>query len=480
MRPLVWIRVDLRARDNTALARAAERATKGVLAVFLVSPGEWKEHDEAAAKIDFRLRNLAELSKTLEKRNIPLLVRTVKDVDTIPKTLLDLAREHHCTGLFFNSQYEINERRRDAAVVKTFAEAGLETHEFSDQLVIAPGTLRTGEGKPYTVFTPFKKKWIAHFKDAVDLRVAGLPAKQSELITKPDDVPDSVPGAKKAFTPDIDRDTLIDLWPAGEPAAKRRLDAFLEKRVRDYNDNRDFPAIDGTSRLSAWMNSGVISTRQCLAAALEANNNRLDSGARGPQTWISELIWREFYRNILFSFPRISMNQPFQTYTRKLNWSHDDNAFNAWTRGKTGYPIVDAAMRQLNTTAWMHNRLRMIVASFLTKDLFIDWRRGERYFMQRLIDGDLASNNGGWQWAASTGTDAQPYFRIFNPESQSKRFDPDGAFIRAHCPELESLPGKHIHNPPPEQREGVDYPDPIVDHAEAREKTLAAFKALKK
>jgi deoxyribodipyrimidine photo-lyase len=271
---------------------------------------------------------------------------------------------------------------------------------------------------------------------------------------------------------------IVDRWPAGEKVALSRLKAFIKDALPDYKDQRDTPAIAGTSRLSAALACGVLSARTCYAFAsamlLEADSQEQPQ----IQTWLDELVWREFYRQVLVGFPRVCRHQPFKTVTRNIPWSDDKTAFEAWCSGHTGFPIVDAAMRQLNTTGWMHNRLRMITAMFLTKDLLIDWRWGERYFMNQLVDGDFASNNGGWQWAASTGTDAVPYFRIFNPVSQSQRFDPQGTFIRTFVPELPGLDDKTIHNPPPLIRASCGYPMPIVDHTKARLRTLAIFKNL--
>ncbi len=271
-----------------------------------------------------------------------------------------------------------------------------------------------------------------------------------------------------------------DLWPAGEPEAQRRLENFVQ-RIGNYQRVRDMPAVNGTSLLSPYLAAGVISPRQCLAAALAANKGQI-AGDDGVATWISELAWRDFYTHVLVGFPRVSKHRPFKLKTDQLNWRTDEPKFEAWKQGRTGYPIVDAGMRQLNQTGWMHNRLRMVTAMFLTKHLLIDWRWGEKYFMQHLIDGELAANNGGWQWSASTGTDSVPYFRIFNPFSQSKRFDPDGDFIKKLCPELSPIPPAALHDEKKFSaaiaKHGVDYPTYIVDYKQGRERALQAFKNL--
>jgi deoxyribodipyrimidine photo-lyase len=257
------------------------------------------------------------------------------------------------------------------------------------------------------------------------------------------------------------------------------LQHFVKERIERYKTDRDSPATAGTSTLSPYLASGVISARQCLESAVAANNGRVDSGKTGVVTWISELIWREFYRHILMGYPRVCRHQPFRLETKQIEWDEDDAHFEAWCAGRTGFPIVDAGMRQLARTGWMHNRVRMITAMFLTKDLFIDWRRGEAHFMRHLVDGDLASNNGGWQWSASTGTDAAPYFRIFNPYSQSRKCDPTGDYIRKFVPELAGLDDDSIHQPEPLAADANDYPQPIVDRTQTKERVMAAFKAIK-
>ena len=475
MRVLVWFRTDLRVVDNPALHHACGSADRGVVALFVITAKQWRGHDWGANKVDFILRNLDSLSKSLKKLNIPLLVRSAGTFTQVPSTLRRVAKDCQCDTLCFNAEYEVNERRRDEAVRRAFEQRGLKVHMLHDQTVIRPDVIRTKEDRFYTVFTPFKRAWLGHLAELGRPAPLGRPKRQAELVAAPDIVPERWAGFASG-------EAIRKLWPAGEKTAHRRLAAFIEHHIADYKRKRDEAAIKGTSRLSPYLAAGVISARQCLDAALQANNGRLETGRAGPLTWISELIWREFYRHILVGFPRVSMNRAFRLETERLAWRDDAEGFEAWCEGRTGFPIIDAAMRQLNETGWMHNRLRMIVAMFLTKDLFIDWRRGERYFMQHLIDGDLASNNGGWQWAASTGTDAAPYFRIFNPFSQSRKFDAAGDFIRRYVPELRDAEGDAVHEParlPEMLRSMLDYPEPIVDHAEARQRTIAAFRALK-
>jgi deoxyribodipyrimidine photo-lyase len=287
-----------------------------------------------------------------------------------------------------------------------------------------------------------------------------------------------VPARVKGFESSVDP----GLWPAGERAAAKRLEAFVDGRISRYKTDRELPGVDGTSTLSPYLAVGAISPRQCLKAAVEWNKGKLSGGHPGADQWIAELIWREFYRHVLVAFPRVCMGRAFKSETDRIRWRYDEGEFAAWCEGRTGYPIVDAAMRCLNATGWMHNRLRMVAAMFLAKDLLIDWRWGEKYFMQRLVDGDLASNNGGWQWSASTGTDAAPYFRIFNPVSQSRKCDPEGVFIRKWVPELAGVSGDEVHDPselPPLVRAGLRYPEKMVDHGEARERVMSAFAAVR-
>lgn len=466
----------MRADDNPALHAAARRADRGVIAVYTICPQQWQEHDVAPAKVDFIFRNLHKLSKTLVQKNIALKVIVTPTFDGVARALRALAHELGCDALYFNREYEVNERRRDDDVAAAFEAAGAEIRAFTDQCLFEPGFLRTGEGRFYTVFTPFKRAWQRALEDDRDRATPlGLPRKQPEMIGRPDEIPECVEG----FEADP---VLADLWPAGERAAQNKLTTFIQEKIDSYRDHRDRPACNGTSTLSPYLASGIVSPRRCLAAAFDTGMGRTDGQSTGAAHWISELVWRDFYKHILVGFPRVSMYRAFQRTTEQIRWNANDEHFGAWCEGRTGYPIVDAAMRQLAQTGWMHNRLRMIVAMFLSKNLFLDWRLGERYFMRHLVDGDLSANNGGWQWAASTGTDAAPYFRVFNPCSQSKKCDPDGEFIRRFVPELDKVESRALHDPariPAQITRRSDYPEPIVDHTETRRRAIEVFRSMR-
>nr|WP_180205395.1 deoxyribodipyrimidine photo-lyase [Pseudomonas sp. SbOxS1]NYU05453.1 deoxyribodipyrimidine photo-lyase [Pseudomonas sp. SbOxS1] len=468
---LIWLRSDLRLHDNTALSAAA--ACGPTVAVYLLSPEQWREHDDAPCKVDFWLRNLQVLSGALGQLNIPLLIRNAPRWDDAPNVLLELSRQLQIDAVHFNEEYGIHETRRDAAVAQTLEAEGIEVRRYLDQLLFKPGSVLTKTGSYFQVFSQFRK--VCH--ERLHHSLPGLvctPAAQAALNIASDAVPTQVEG----FDPPSDR--LRDLWPAGEDEARRRLDSFTEMQIDYYQSERDFPAKPGTSQLSAYLAAGVISPRQCLHAAVQSNQGEFESGKVGAVTWINELLWREFYKHILVGYPRVSRHRAFRPETEALAWRNAPEELAAWQQGRTGLPIIDAAMRQLLETGWMHNRLRMVVAMFLTKNLLIDWREGERFFMRHLIDGDLAANNGGWQWSSSTGTDSAPYFRIFNPLSQSEKFDAEGLFIKHWLPQLSGLDKKAVHNPA--HLGGLfgvaGYPAPIVDLSTSRARALAAFKNL--
>lgn len=470
-RQLLWLRNDLRIQDNTALTAAMQAGP--TLAIYLISPAQWLAHDDAPCKVDFWLRNLVESQKDLAALNVPLLIRRAEQWQHAPDVLAQVSQQFNISAVHVNTEYGIHESQRDLSVGALLVDQGILFHPHFDQLLFKPGSILTQTGTYFKVFSQFKKVCYQRLSESLP-QPSATPTAQAALSIASDAIPTTVAGFAATDA------SVQALWPAGEHAAVQRLQAFTQQAIDGYLDQRDIPALPGTSQLSPYLAAGIISVRQCLQAALTANQGEFASGKPGVVTWINELLWREFYKHILVGYPKVSRNRAFKSETEFLTWRQAPKDLLAWQQGRTGFPIIDAAMRQLLTTGWMHNRLRMIVAMFLTKNLLIDWREGERFFMQHLIDGDLAANNGGWQWSASTGTDAVPYFRIFNPVSQSQRFDPKGTFIRRWIPELKHLSDKEIHQP--KHLTGLfgsaDYPKPMVDLSASRQRALNAFKDL--
>lgn len=381
--------------------------------------------------------------------------------------LHELVGQNGGTAIFAEEDYTPFARRRDADIA-----ARLPLTRVPGLTVFHPETVIKSDGSPYTVFTPFSKTWRSH----VQPTTAGL-------LTAPEILPfpSEVNGER---IPDIPPDVPPLHFPAGESEAHHRLDSFAAGPVYRYEERRNRPDLNATSGLSPYFRFGMLSARQAVVRAWQAIESAPSQAfAKGAETWLNELIWREFFHSILYHFPHVR-TESFRPGYRSLPWENDAEDLAAWKAGLTGYPFVDAAMRQLSATGWMHNRARMVTASFLVKDLAVDWRLGENWFMAQLVDGDVAANNGGWQWSAGTGTDAAPYFRIFNPVTQSKKFDPDGAYIRRWVPELSKVPAKFIHEPwtmPQEVQRlvncviGDDYPEPIIDHQWARERALNIY-----
>ena len=469
MNTLLWLRTDLRAHDNPALAAAARDGA--VTALFLAAPGQWRMHGDAPAKVDFWLRNLRELSGELGRLGIPLKLLTVRDWSEAPDALAAFCRAHAIGHVHANAEWAVNERRRDAAVADRLRAMEVDWTLHHGASLLRPGTVLTGKGECYRVYTPYARACRERLREAPP-RAMPAPRPQSPPAWPADPLPEAFEGFGAPG------DAVQALWPAGEAAAAERLEAFADGVIDAYQEQRDFPCLPATSCLSPYLAAGVLSPGQALRAALRANHGELDSGKAGASAWINELLWREFYQHLLAAHPALSMHRPMKPETAAVPWRHAPEDLRAWQQGRTGIPIVDAAMRQLLALGWMHNRLRMVAAMFLSKNLLIDWREGEAWFMSQLVDGDLASNNGGWQWSASTGADAVPYFRVFNPLSQSRRFDPEGAFLREWLPELAHLDGPAIHDPSPMERAAAAYPAPIVDLAQSRLRALEAFGGL--
>jgi deoxyribodipyrimidine photo-lyase len=443
-----WFRRDLRLRDHRAL-RAAVRAADEVVPLFVLDPRLLRSARMSPARLCYLADALADLDGSLRARGARLVVRRGDPRAVVPA----VAREAGARGVHWHGDHTPYAARRDHAVTAALAAERIATGVHDGTLVHAPGTVRTGDGGPYKVFTPFARAWRALGVD----RPAPAPA----TLRSPD-----VAGEAPPTLHDFGQSPSDRALDGGERAALARLDRFVRGHAGAYAQQRDVLAAGGTSRLSADLHFGTISPRTIWARLRDSEGHR----AFGEQ-----LVWREFYAHVLAEWPEAAHTE-WDPASRELPWLGDGPELEAWRRGLTGFPLVDAGMRQLASESWMHNRARMVVASFLCKDLLADWRLGEAHFMAHLVDGDLANNNGGWQWAAGTGTDAQPYFRVFNPARQGARFDPSGAYVRRHVPELRAVGDRWIHEPwrmpPAEQRAagveiGRDYPGPIVEHAEA-------------
>lgn len=463
---LVWFRNDLRVHDNPALWFARE-GDEPAIAVFYLTPGQWRSHDWGDNKVGFILKNLAALKDELNKLGIPLLLRKVEGFADVAEDLLALCADNGVNALFYNRECPVDELERDRGVEQLLTNNGIECRRYYERTIIKPGSVLTQQGDMFRVFSPFKNAWLKAFAEKPAVCIPVPKAQSRAYLTRFENSP--IPTALEPFQDS----RVMAQWPAGEIEAERRLGTFLDGSVSHYVDRRDIPSVDGTSSLSPYLSLGVISVRRCFLGALEINRGDLYAGNQ-VSGWLSELIWREFYHHLLVAYPNLCKYRAFKPETEAIPWRNSEADFERWCEGKTGIPIVDAAMRQLQHRGWMHNRLRMVVAMFFTKNLLMDWRMGERYFMQQLVDGDLAANNGGWQWSASTGTDAAPYFRVFNPVSQSQKFDPDGEFIRRYVPELAALDKKKIHAPDAME----SYPAPMVDLKQSRQRAIDVFRAL--
>ncbi|MBP0021930.1 MAG: deoxyribodipyrimidine photo-lyase [Cyanobacteria bacterium SBLK] len=472
MRILFWHRCDLRIEDNIGLSSAWEFSRK-IVGVFCLDPKILERDDIAPARVSYMIGCLQELQASYQKLGSQLLVL----YDEPDRAITKLATALNCQKVFWNLDIEPYSRARDRKVREALELRGIEVKTYWDKLLHEPGTIKTGAGQPYTVYTPFWKNSSQQNKQAPYQPLQSLAG-----LTEAEEIAAGEAGA-------IALPTAKDLgyiWEnswilkPGEIAAKERLEEFCNSSIYSYREQRDFPAIEGTSRLSGALKFGAIGIRTIWQVTeITYENCRSDEARKSVQKWQQEVVWREFYQHALYFFPELEKGA-YRKIFQDFPWENNEDHFQAWCQGKTGYPIVDAAMRQLNETGWMHNRCRMIVASFLTKDLIIDWRWGEKYFMQKLWDGDLASNNGGWQWSASSGMDPKP-LRIFNPTSQSKKFDPEGEYIRQWIDELQSFDPEYLVTGkiPPLELQYCGYPSPIVDHNQQQRKFKALYKAVK-
>jgi deoxyribodipyrimidine photo-lyase len=467
---LFWHRRDLRIIDNIGLAAARQKTSK-IVGIFCLDPCILEADDIAPARVVYLLECLRKLQRSYLEIGSQLLIIQGEPSQKISELATTLKAE----AVFWNLDVEPYARKRDKQVAEVLTQNNIEVEKFWDLLLHPPETILTqSNNTPYTVYTPFWKNWIKQKKDSPVVRldnIIGLDDRELEIARNKGTI--ELPTAKElGFI--WENDLLL---AGGEIAAQEQLEKFCQNAIYNYQEDRNYPAIEGTSQLSAALKFGAIGIRTVWQATIEAlTNSNSDETTASIQTWQQELCWREFYQHCLYFFPELTEGA-YRKEFKDFPWENNEKHFQAWCEGKTGYPIVDAAMRQLNETGWMHNRCRMIVASFLTKDLIIDWRWGEKYFMQKLYDGDLAANNGGWQWSASSGMDAKP-LRIFNPASQAQKFDSEGDYIRQWLPELSSVDTQDLlsGNIPSLFRHRANYPVPIVEH----KKQQAKFKELYK
>ena len=456
MGQLVWLRNDLRLEDNPALYHACQTA-QAIRVIYCATPVQWQQHQESPVQLSLRQALLTEIAERLATLGIPLDILEVPSFKELPHLIQQYCVKHAIQGLWVNQQSWLNEQIRDTQVENLLTLNNIPFHSFHNELLVKENIV-TKEGNTYRVFTPWYRQWLVRIQ-ATNIDVLPVPQAIGQPLSK----------VHHKITLPLATQHREDIWPGSQQHAIKQLIAFCENGAQHYDKRRDYPGISGTSLLSPYLAVGAISVRQCYVylqqACLQQQTSWLET------TWLKELGWREFYRYLMINKPDLAKGLAFHA-SKEPQWLDNQQHFSAWQQGCTGFPIVDAAMRQLQRTGWMHNRMRMLTASFLCKLLLIDWRKGEQHFMQLLIDADFSSNNGGWQWSASIGCDATPWFRIFNPLLQSKKFDSQGVFIRKMLPELSTLNDKDIHCPSSEQRALLGYSEPIIDYKESREQAL--------
>lgn len=535
---LIWFRQDLRLFENTALTHCCQNAfdnNAGVLAVVYITPQQWQSHHKSLWQVDLMVRQIHFLRDTLAKINIGLVVRITDNFDSQVIDLMSFCQKNTITHIFANKEYLVNEINRDKHLSYLADNIGISTHFYDDSTIVAPSQIVTDSGTPYKVFTPFYKRWLDFLdKNPVVLNDTITPSliDTTHLSTVFDNTDLDLKNLDlnninqdNIYLKDFDLNTLdfnsltIDtiyqnfyqnfyqnsnneftqktlakvknlgsiLYPADELYAQKRLNEFIQNDIMHYDTNRDVPSLNdslgATSRLSPYLAIGMISPRLCYLKAL--NKLTQNQNHKDIYRFISELCWRDFYADVAFVRPDIVKGGAFLSdLDKRVPWRYDAADFMAWQTGKTGVPIVDASMRCLNATGFLHNRLRMVVAMYLTKNLLIDWRWGERYFMSRLVDGDFASNNGGWQWSASIGTDAQPYFRVMNPFNQADTHDKDAVFIKKWVPELKNVPANIINNETKLQKylaqnPSIHYPKLLVPTKQSRAVAIEIFQNAK-
>ena len=463
MNSLFIFNSDLRLRNNPALSNASLKGSS-LTTLFIFNPKKWNNHNESNLKIAFQIEHLKELSEKLKNLNIPLKLINADGIEDESKKIIDFVKKNEIQEVFINKEYGVNEMQRDETLQKDLERMNKKLNIY-DSSIFHPDSVKTQSDTFFKVFTPFSRAFRSKLMSK-KIEVSELPKRQEHAISVSDKI--------ESFKLDKNDQEIFNQYEIGEEKALEKLENFIDHKILNYKKNRDFPALDGTSALSPYLSSGILSSGQCIFYVFQ----KYSEDEIGVKTWINEIIWREFYKYILFHNPRVSKNLSFSEKYDKFPWLNNEDSFISWSKGETGVPIIDAAMRQLNATGWMHNRLRMIVAMYLTKNLLIDWRKGEKYFMNKLIDGDFASNNGGWQWSASTGVDAAPYFRIFNPITQSEKFDKEGTFIKKWIPEIAAA--KNIHDPSTEERREMGYSYHLVDLKESRKEAIEKFSSFSK
>ena len=473
MRGIVWFRRDLRLHDNPALKAACEACSE-IIPLFIFDEPLLRSQIFGSACVNFMHGCLEHLAASLAARGVTLHWRRGQPVEE----MVNAACESKADAVFWNRDYEPGAIERDRAIQQRLAQMGVLVRTFKDHVVFEAEEVRSATGEPLQRYSAYRARWWSRWW-AAKPAILPIPVRLCGDISVPLSSPPPIPTVRE-----LGYEPLMPWIEPGEQEARKRLMRFVQGPIHSYLDSRSFPAVDGSSKLSPHFRFGTLSSRTAIHAALAVTPAKGGRGSRADLlTWIDEIIWREFFQQVLSAFPRV-VEGPFRATAvapPRESGPERDRLFEAWCHGQTGYPIVDAGMRQLNLTGWMHNRIRMIVASFLIKDLRIDWQSGERYFMRHLLDADTAANNGNWQWCASTGTDAMRGYRIFNPALQSKKFDPDGSYIRRYVPELAKAADRWIHEPhlmPEEEqarvgcRIGTDYPWPILDHRLARQEYL--------
>ncbi|MFT3882018.1 MAG: deoxyribodipyrimidine photo-lyase [Gemmatales bacterium] len=479
MNTLVWFRHDLRLSDHPALHQAVQ-SDSAILPLYIWEPQEEKPWQLGGASRWWLHHALVDLDRQLKQAGSKLIVRRGPAL----QTLQQIIKEGHVSSVVWTRRYEPHTIKRDEVIKRTLKEQGIDVESYNGSLIHEPMSIKNKEGKPYQVYTPFWKCY--QLQDP-----PRTPLQSPKKISAPENWPTSLEIISLKLLPTIKWDTgFYQTWTPSEEAARQSLNHFCQLALTRYADQRDLPGTVGTSQLSPFLHFGQISPNQAWHAvqSLRAEAKHSDKEfQRQSEVYLKELVWREFAYHLLYHFPQ-TPTQPLRPEFARFPWKDNAKLLRAWQRGQTGYPIVDAGMRQLWTTGWMHNRIRMVVASFLVKHLLIPWQRGAEWFWDTLVDADLASNTLGWQWTAGCGADAAPYFRIFNPMQQGERFDADGAYVRRWVPELAKIPARYIHSPWTAPggvlydagiKLGKNYPYPIVQHPEARTKALAAYAAMR-